>query len=72
MRSVLSANKTPNTNKEEVRDIKSLFVMYYQPSDRLMAYDLFKKFWTLKKKRKKYNALLMDARMHFSEKIFSD
>lgn len=44
MRSVLSAGKTPNTNKEEVRDIKSLFVMYYQSSDRLMAYDLFKKF----------------------------
>jgi len=41
---LLSADKTPNTNKEEVRDIKSLFVMYYRPSDRLMAYDLFKTF----------------------------
>ena len=44
MRSVLSAVKTPNTNKEEVPDIKLLFVMYYRPSDRLMAYDLFNTF----------------------------
>ena len=37
MRSVLSGNKTPHTNKEEVIDIKSLHVMYYRPFDRSMG-----------------------------------
>ena len=32
--SVLSADKTPHTNKEEVYRYKSLHVMYYRPFDR--------------------------------------
>ena len=46
--SVTISDKTPFTNKVGggggVSDIKSLLVIYYQPFDRLMAYELFMSF----------------------------
>ena len=38
MRSVLSADKAPHTNKEEVYQVKSLHVMYYRPFDRIRKF----------------------------------
>ena len=43
MKSVLSADKPPHTNKEEFIDIKSLHVMYYRPFDRSMGLRIINK-----------------------------